>query len=100
MEHIFSALRILPYTGIQAWITSTVCTRERIDMRQHSQKHQALYRHRFLLIHRNYTVLWVGSTISFIGDVLFMTVLTLWIGTLLHNQSCAPLPTRGNGGQR
>jgi hypothetical protein len=69
-------------------------------MRQHSQKHQALYRQRFLLIHRNYTVVWVGSTLSFIGDVLFLTVLTLWMGTLLHTQSYAPLATSGNGGQR
>ena len=69
-------------------------------MRQHSQKLLALYRHRFLLIHRSYPVVWIGSTISFIGDVLFMTVLTLWIGTLLHTQSYAPLATSGNGGQR
>ena len=69
-------------------------------MRQHSQKLLALYRQRFILIHRSYTVLWLGSTLSFIGDVLFLTVFTLWIGTLLHTQSCAPLATRGNGGQR
>ena len=69
-------------------------------MLHHCQKRLALFRQRFLLINRSYTVLWLGSTISFIGDILFMTVLTLWIGTLLHNQSYAPLATSGNGGQR
>lgn len=64
-------------------------------MRQYSQKLLALYRHRFILINRNYTLLWLGSNISFVGDVLFMTVLTLWIGTLLHNQSYAPLAISG-----
>ncbi len=69
-------------------------------MLHHCQTCLALFRQRFLLIHRSYTVVWVGSTLSFIGDILFMTVLTLWIGTLLHTQSCAPLATSGNGGQR
>lgn len=69
-------------------------------MRQHSQKLLALYRHRFLLIHRSYTVVWVGGALSFIGDILFMTALTLWIETLLHTQICALLATSGNGGQR
>jgi len=69
-------------------------------MLHHCQKCLALFRQRFLLIHRSYTVLWLGSTISFIGDIPFMTVLTLWIGMLLHNQSCAPHATSGNGGQR
>jgi hypothetical protein len=68
-------------------------------MLHHYQKCLALFRQRFLLIHRSYTVLWVGNTLSFIGDILFMTVLALWIGTPLHNQSYAPLPTSGNGGQ-
>lgn len=69
-------------------------------MLHHCHKCLALFRQRFLLIHRSYPVVWVGSTISFIGDILFMTVLTLWIGMLLHNQSYAPLATSGNGGQR
>ena len=64
-------------------------------MLHHSQKDLARYRHRFTLINRNYTLLWLASTISFIGDVLFLTVLTLWIGTLLHNQSYAPLAISG-----
>ncbi len=64
-------------------------------MLHHAQKYLARYRHRFTLINRNYTLLWLASTISFIGDVLFMTVLTLWIGTLLHNQSYAPLAISG-----
>jgi hypothetical protein len=69
-------------------------------MLHHCQKCLALFRQRLFLMHRSYTVLWLGSSISFIGDILFMTVLTLWIGTLLHNQSCAPLATSGKGGQR
>jgi len=69
-------------------------------MFHHCHKCLALFRQRFILIHRSYTVLWLGSTISFIGDILCMAVLTLWIGTLLHNQSCSPLATHGNGGQR
>lgn len=64
-------------------------------MLHHCQKCLALFRQRFILINRSYTVLWLGSTISFIGDILFMTVLTLWIGTLLHNQSYAPLAIGG-----
>jgi len=64
-------------------------------MLHHAQKYLARYRHRFTLINRNYTLLWLASNISFIGDVLFMTVLTLWIGTLLHNQSYAPLAISG-----
>lgn len=64
-------------------------------MHQYPQKLLALYRHRFILINRNYTLLWLGSNISLAGEVLFMTVLTLWIGTLLHNQSYAPLAISG-----
>ncbi len=82
------------------WITSTICARERVDMRKHSRKRLALYRHRFLLMHRNSTVVWGGGTLSFIGDILFLIVFTFWMGTLLHHQSYAPLATRRNGGQR
>jgi MFS family permease len=64
-------------------------------MLHNAQKYLARYRHRFTLINRNYTLLWLASNISFIGDVLFLTVLTLWIGTLLHNQSYAPLAISG-----
>ena len=60
-----------------------------------AQKYLARHRQRLTLINRNYTLLWLASNISFIGDVLFMTVLTLWIGTLLHNQSYAPLAISG-----
>jgi MFS family permease len=59
------------------------------------QKLLTHYRHRFTLINRNYTLLWLGSNISLIGDILFDTVLTLWIGTQLHNQSYAPLAISG-----
>jgi MFS family permease len=60
-----------------------------------AQTDQTRSGHRFTLINRNYTLLWLASTISFIGDVLFLTVLTLWIGTLFHNQSYAPLAISG-----
>ena len=69
-------------------------------MLHHCQMCLALLRQRFLLIHRSYTGVWLGSTRSFIGDILFMTVLTFWIGTLLHTQSYTPLATSGNGGKR
>lgn len=64
-------------------------------MRHSSQKYLARSRQRFLLINRNYTVLWLGSAISYTGDVLFLISLTLWIGTLLQNQSYAPLAVSG-----
>ena len=48
-----------------------------------------------LLINRNYTLLWLGGTISVIGDVLFTMMLILWVGTLLQNQSAAPLAVSG-----
>lgn len=50
---------------------------------------------RALLINRNYTLLWLGGTISLIGDVLFTMMLILWVGTLLQNQSAAPLAVSG-----
>jgi MFS family permease len=59
------------------------------------QKRLARHHHHVLFINRNYTLLWLGSSISLIGDNLFTTVLTLWIGTLLHNQSYAPLAVSG-----
>lgn len=60
-----------------------------------SQKLLANYCHRLTLINRNYTLLWLGGNISLIGDILFDTVLTLWIGTQLRNQSYAPLAISG-----
>src|SRR5215475_5646834 len=72
-----------------------MCARERTDMLPPAQKDLARFRQRFTLINRDYTLLWLASNTSFIGDVLFMTVLTLWIGTLLHNQSYAPLAISG-----
>lgn len=81
------------YTVIRACLASIICACERIRMFHRYQKRLA--HHRFLLINRNYTLLWLGSNISLIGDNLFTTVLTLWIGTLLHNQSYAPLAISG-----
>ncbi|QBD77179.1 MFS transporter [Ktedonosporobacter rubrisoli] len=66
-------------------------------MRHSSQKYLARSSSRFLLINRNYTFLWIGSAISYTGDVLFLISLTLWIGTLLQNQSYAPLAISGIG---
>ncbi|MBV9230737.1 MAG: hypothetical protein JOZ18_15615 [Chloroflexi bacterium] len=37
-----------------------------------------------LLINRNYTLWWLGSAISQIGDTLFTMMLILWVGTLLQ----------------
>lgn len=48
-----------------------------------------------LLINRNYTLWWLGSAISQIGDTLFTMMLILWVGTLLQNQSAAPLAVSG-----
>lgn len=48
-----------------------------------------------LFINRNYTLLWLGGTISLIGDTLFTMMLILWVGTLLQNQSAAPLAVSG-----
>ena len=60
-----------------------------------SSKRLAFLRQRVLLINRNYTLLWLGGTISLIGDVLFTMMLILWVGTLLRNQSAAPLAVSG-----
>ncbi|MET7300743.1 MFS transporter [Embleya sp. NPDC005575] len=44
-----------------------------------------------LLINRNYRLLWAGQTISQLGDFVFNTTLTLWVGTvLLRGRSDAP----------
>ena len=69
-------------------------------MLHHCQTCLALFRQRFLLIHRRDPGVSVGSTLSFIGDMLVLTVLTFWMGTPLHTQSYTPLATSGNGGQR
>jgi MFS family permease len=60
-----------------------------------SAKRLATFRQQALLINRNFTLLWLGGTISSIGDVLFMLMLILWVGTLLQNQSAAPLAVSG-----
>jgi hypothetical protein len=60
-----------------------------------SAKRLAFRRQRALLINHNYTLLWLGGMISLIGDVLFTMMLILWVGTLLRNQSAAPLAVSG-----
>ncbi|GCE21345.1 MFS transporter [Dictyobacter kobayashii] len=61
------------------------------------QKLRALYGRRLQLINRNYTFLWLGQSVSIIGDTIFDTVLVLWVGTLLRNESYAPLAVSGVG---
>jgi MFS family permease len=61
----------------------------------HFSKRLRTFSKRALLINRNYTLLWLGGTISQIGDVLFTMMLILWVGTLLDNQSSAPLAVSG-----
>ena len=61
----------------------------------HFSKRLRTFPKRALLINRNYTLLWLGGTISQIGDVLFTMMLILWVGTLLENQSAAPLAVSG-----
>lgn len=58
-------------------------------------KHLRAFPKLALPINRNYTLWWLGGTISQIGDVLFTMMLLLWVGTLLHNQSAAPLAVSG-----
>jgi MFS family permease len=49
-----------------------------------------------VLINRNYALLWLGQTISFLGDFVFNTALVLWIGLdLAAGQSWAPLAVAG-----
>lgn len=60
-----------------------------------SSKRLPSWPQRALLINRNYTLLWLGGTISLIGDVLFTIMLILWVGTLLYHQSAAPLAVSG-----
>src|SRR5258708_14580655 len=74
---------------------STLCAYERIFMPPRSSKRLASWPKLTLLINRNYTLLWLGGTISLIGDTLFTMMLILWVGTLLQNQSAAPLAVSG-----
>ena len=60
-----------------------------------SSKRLPSWPRRMLLINRNYTLLWLGGLISQIGDILFMIMLILWVGTLLRNQNAAPLAVSG-----
>ncbi len=49
-----------------------------------------------ILINRNFALLWVGRSISNLGDYVFDTTLVLWIATrLAHGQSWAPLAVSG-----
>src|SRR5215470_6836330 len=47
-------------------------------------------------LNRNFGLLWLGQTISVIGDFVFDTTLVVWIATsLAKNQSWAPLAVSG-----
>jgi MFS family permease len=47
-------------------------------------------------VNRNFGLLWLGQTISVIGDFVFDTTLVVWIATsLAKNQSWAPLAVSG-----
>ncbi len=49
-----------------------------------------------LLINRNYALLWIGQSISTIGDAIFDTTLVLWIASrIAQGQSWAPLAVSG-----
>jgi MFS family permease len=49
-----------------------------------------------LFINRNFGLLWIGQTISYVGDFVFDTTLVLWIATsLARGQSWAPLAVSG-----
>ncbi|GHO88706.1 MFS transporter [Dictyobacter formicarum] len=61
------------------------------------QKLLALYGRRLQLINRNYTFLWLGQSVSLIGDTIFDTVLVLWVAMLLRNDNHAPLAVSGIG---
>ncbi|MBA2678503.1 MAG: MFS transporter [Ktedonobacteraceae bacterium] len=53
-------------------------------------------KHPGLLINRNFTLLWLGQTISIIGDYVFDTTLLLWVATSIsRNQPWAPLAVSG-----
>ena len=47
-------------------------------------------------INRNFVLLWIGQSISSIGDFFFSTTLTLWVATqLAKGQSWTPLAVSG-----
>lgn len=49
-----------------------------------------------VLINRNFALLWLGQTISYLGDFTFNTTLVLWVGLVLGaHQQWAPLAVSG-----
>ncbi|HET8844360.1 MAG TPA: MFS transporter [Ktedonobacteraceae bacterium] len=49
-----------------------------------------------LFINRNFRLLWLGQSISVLGDFVFDTTLTIWIAVIIaHGQSWAPLAVSG-----
>lgn len=48
------------------------------------------------LINRNFALLWCGAAISYVGDFIFLTTLTLWIAVdIARGQAWAPLAISG-----
>jgi predicted MFS family arabinose efflux permease len=48
------------------------------------------------LINRNFALLWSGAAISYTGDFIYLTTLTLWIATAIgRGQAWAPLAVSG-----
>src|SRR5258708_7991248 len=70
---------------------STLCAYERIFMPPRSSKRLASWPKLALLINRNYTLLWLGGTISLLVDILFTMMLILLVGTRPQNQGSSPL---------
>jgi MFS family permease len=51
-----------------------------------------------LFVNRDYALLWLGRTVSNLGDWVFVTSVTLWIATgLARDQTWAPLAVGGAG---
>lgn len=49
-----------------------------------------------LLINRNFRLLWLGQSVSVLGDFVFDTTLTIWIAVIIaHGQPWAPLAVSG-----
>ncbi len=49
-----------------------------------------------LFINRDFRLLWLGQSISVLGDYVFDTTLTIWIAVIIaHGQSWAPLAVSG-----
>ena len=48
-----------------------------------------------ILINRDYALLWIGQSLSNVGDFVYNTALVLWVTQLLHGVIWAPLAVSG-----